>query len=253
MALNLQLEALIVPEGTEFPPTVQGLWDQGAQYLTITGDENFSGVNSGANEPSEDNRDKWWAKSYESGQPIGWYAWSGAEWTPIPTIVTSGSTADRPVNAVTGQHYFDTDINVELVYERSQWRTASGSPGDVKEVKAATIEEAITNNPGWVQDTDSVGQVIIGASDGSTYNYNSQLGGESVFLTETDLPNVAVPLKDGWAPYSGSFQNGPQPAGIYPIVTGFSPTDETASMNSATQTGVSTFQPSRCYWRIVKE
>lgn len=253
MALNLQLEALTVPEGTEFPPTVQADVDQKAQYLTITGDENFTGVNSGANEPSEDNRDKWWAKSYESGQPIGWYAWSGAEWTPIPSIVSSGPTADRPVNAVTGQLFFDTDINVELIYERSQWRTASGSPGDVKEVKAATIDDAITNNPGWVQDTDSVGQVIIGASDGSTYNYNTSLGGESVFLTETDLPDVAIPLQNGWYPYSGQHQNGVQPAGVYPIVTNQSSTSETQSMNSATQTGVSVIQPSRCYWRLLKQ
>lgn len=253
MALDLQLEALTVPDGTEFPPTVQALLELIAQYESIIGGESFSGINYGPTEPSEDNRDRPWFKTDEDGNPLGWFSWSGAEWTSIPVVPSSGSTADRPINALTGQLYFDTDINVMLAYERSQWRTASGSPGDVKEVKAATIEEAITNNPGWVQDTDSVGQVIIGASDGSTYNYNSQLGGESVLLVEANLPDVAIPLQDGWYPYSGQHQNGAQPAGVYPIVTGQSSTSETQSMNSATQTGVSTFQPSRCYWRIVKE
>lgn len=252
MGLNPALEALTVPEGTEFPPTVQALLDLIASYESITGLESFSGVNFGPTEPDEDNRDKPWFKTDDSGNPIGWFSWTGSEWTTIPVTPESGGTSDRPSNPLTGQLYFDTDINVMLVYERSQWRTLSGSPGDIKEVKASTIEDALTANPGWAQDTASEGMVIAAASDGSASGSGDLIGAATVMISINNLPSDAVSLKSGWGPYSGAFQNGPQPAGVFPIVTGSGSTDETGPINPNAQSGLSVYQPTIYYFRIYK-
>lgn len=185
MGLNLQLEALLVPNGTEFPGTVQALLNLIAQYELIAGQEDFNGLNFGSTEPSEDNRDKPWYKTDESGNPIGLFAWDGAAWAPTPVTLPNGPTSGRPVSPPTGSVYFDTDINVELIYERSAWRTASGSPGDVKEVKATSVAAAITQNPGWIADPDSIGKFIQGADD-STQGDTGGTGG--VTLTVDNLP-----------------------------------------------------------------
>lgn len=255
MALNLQLEALTVPFGTEFPPTVQQLLELIAQYEQIIGTENFNGVNFGSTEPSEDNRDKPWFKTSDSGNPLGWFAWNGSSWSSIPIVIASGSTANRPSSPLMGQLYFDTDINVQLIFERSQWRTVDGSPGDVKEVKAASIAEALTNNPGWSEDTESLGMVIGGASDGSGQTYGDSTGAEEVTLELSNLPSSTIDLQSGWGVYSGQFQNGAQPAGVYPIVTGLGAgsTENTGPINPGVQTPVSIIQPTKWYFRLFKD
>lgn len=251
MGLNLQLVALTLPDGTEFWGTPQELIDAIVQYVLITGDENFSGINYGDVEPDADNRDRPWFKTDGSGNPIGWYSWNGSAWTPSPVEIESGTTSERPVSPNTGRLYYDTDIMVEIIWNGTTWVTAAGSPGDVKEVKAATLSEALEKNPGWSHDTDSVGMVIVGASDGSSFVYDDEIGAAEVMLTESDLPDVEVPLPPGWAPYSGQHQNGSQPSGVYPIVTGWTPNQTTESMNSGVQTGISVIQPSKIYWRLV--
>ena len=247
MALDLQLEALTVPDGTEFPPTVQALLELIAQYESIVGGESFSGINYGPTEPSEDNRDRPWFKTDEDGNPLGWFSWSGAEWTSIPLVIASGPTVDRPLNALTGQLYFDTDINVELIYERSQWRTAAGSPGDVKEVKAATIEEALTNNPGWARDSDSDGMVIIGVSDGSSgFDYNATGGEAEHTLTEAEsAPHVHDGVRGNNC--QADF-NAANPAGI---LSGVQLTASTGSWGGGQPHN--NLPPFRCYWRLVRE
>lgn len=253
MPLSAELQALTVPSGTEFPGTVQALLDLIAQYEAIVGLNPFSGVNFGDTEPTPEERDRPWYKTDSSGNPIGWYAWDGAAWEPTPVTVQSGATVDRPSSATLGQHYFDTTINVELIYNGSAWITASGSPGDVKEVKAATLADALTRNPGWTQDTDSIGKVIIGAlADGSDYGTN--VGADAVTIDITNLPADTIKLASGWAPYSGSFQNGPQPAGVFPIVTGqgSSATSSTGPINPNAQVDLDVRQASRIYWRLVK-
>ena len=185
MALTAQLEALLVPSGTEFPGQVQGLLNLIAQYMAITGLEDFEGINFGPTEPSEDNRDKPWFQTDEAGNPIGWFSWNGTEWAPIPVTLPFGPTSGRPAVPTTGSIYFDTDLNVELIYERGAWRTASGSPGDVKEVKAASVAAALAQNPGWVADPDSVGKFIMGADDST----QGDTGGASSFsLAVENLP-----------------------------------------------------------------
>jgi len=71
MPLTAQLQALTVPEGTEFPGTVQDLLELIAQYEEIIGLENFDGVNYGPNTPDAADRDKPWFKTTAGGAPIG--------------------------------------------------------------------------------------------------------------------------------------------------------------------------------------
>lgn len=253
MPLSAELQALTVPAGTEFPGTVQGLLDLIAQYESIVGLNPFSGVNYGDVEPTPEERDRPWFKTDSSDNPIGWYGWNGSEWAPIPTAVQTGGTASRPTPPLMGQLYFDSDIDVLLIYTGAAWVTAAGSPGDVKEVKAATLADALTKNPGWVHDTDSIDMVIAGAAaDGS--NYDDDEGANEVNIEIENLPNEPIKLDDGVAPYSGSFQNGPQPAGVYPIVTGMgtSATMDTGPLNPDAQVGLDVRQPTRYYWRLVK-
>jgi hypothetical protein len=254
MGLNLQIVALTLPDGSEFPGTPQGLMDSNAQYLAIEGEENFSGINHGDVEPSADNRDRPWFKTDSGGNPIGWFSWNGTLWAPSPVEIQSGTTLERPVSPGVGRQFFDTDISVQIVWDGTRWTMVSGSPGDTKEVYAADLSTALTKNPGWEHDTDSIGMVIAGASDGSGsgYDYDTDAGADSVMLIDSDLPDVQVPLPSGWYPYSGQHQNGSQPAGVYPIVTGQSNTSETQSMNSGTQTGVDVRQPTKYLWRLVQ-
>ncbi len=186
--LNLQLEALTVPFGTEFPGNVQALLVQIAQYIEIVGDENFTGVNFGPVEPDPDNRDKPWFKTDGSGNPIGWYSWNGAAWEPIPIVLPSGSTGDRPSSPQAGTQFYDSTINVALIYNGSAWVTLAGSPGDVKEVTATSLAAALTSNPGWLQDTDSIGYVVAGASDGTGAGAGETAGNDSIALTTDQLP-----------------------------------------------------------------
>lgn len=252
MPLSAELQALTLPVNTEFPGTPQALLALIAQYMAITGLNPFSGVNYGPVEPTPEERDRPWFKTDSSFNPIGWYSWSGAAWTPIPVTPQSGVTASRPTSATLGQMYLDTDIDVLLIFNGAAWVTAAGSPGDVKEVKAPDLATALTRNPGWEQDTESIGKVIIGATDDT--DYGDTVGADEVTLVIENLPDDTILLKSGWAPYSGSFQNGPQPAGVYPIVTGqgSSATNTTGPINPNAQTGVDVRQASILYFRLLK-
>lgn len=84
------------------------------------------------------------------GSAIGWYVFDGSQWSPYNSIVLSGPTGARPSSPVEYQQFYDTDISVLIWWERGQWRTVSGVPGDVKAVVSETLTLALTNNPGWV-------------------------------------------------------------------------------------------------------
>lgn len=113
------------------------------------------------------------------GTPIGWYQWNGTAWVPYLSIVTSGPTANRPANPVALQQYYDTDLEVLIWYERNQWRTVSGLPGDVKAVAFETLTEALLYNPGWE---------VFGASNQSIRGrWISQATKDSGTSPETEL------------------------------------------------------------------
>jgi hypothetical protein len=84
------------------------------------------------------------------GTPIGWYLFDGANWVAFNSIVASGPTTSRPTAPVEYQQFYDTSIAVLLWFERGQWRTVSGVPGDVKFVIFETLDQALAFNPGWV-------------------------------------------------------------------------------------------------------
>jgi len=85
-----------------------------------------------------------------SGNRIaGLYGWDGAAWRASGNIAHSGPTTDRPSTVAELEEFFDTDINTLLRFERGAWRTAAGSPGDVKHVTHTTLAEAKRYSPGW--------------------------------------------------------------------------------------------------------
>jgi hypothetical protein len=95
MSLSLQLQALLVPFGTEFPGTVQDLMYQIQQYMEVTGAGDFSGVNYGSSEPAPEDRDKAWFRTDGSGNVLGWYYWDGGAWTVLPGKAFVGDVAAR--------------------------------------------------------------------------------------------------------------------------------------------------------------
>lgn len=253
MPLTAELQALTLPDNTEFPGTPQELLDLIAQYMAITGLNPFSGINFGDTEPTPEERDRPWFKTDSAGNPIGWYSWDGSEWAPTPVVPQSGTTAERPTPPILGQQYYDTDLSTLLIYNGGAWVTAGGSIGDVKEVRGTSLAAVLTQNPGWEHDTTTIGKVIIGAAaDGS--DAQTSAGADAVTLDITNLPGDTIKLSSGWAPYSGAFQNGPQPAGVFPIVTGLGSgaTASTGPINPDTQEDVDVRQASYYYFRLVK-
>jgi hypothetical protein len=186
--LNLQIVALTLPEGFEFPGLPQAMLDDMmAPYLSISGAEDFIGVAYGSTEPDADSRDLWWARTDGSGNPVGWYAWDGAAWSPLPIITPSGATGSRPSSPTDGTQYFDTTIKTNLIYYDGSWHTMDGSPGDVKFVTAATLADAIAQNPGWVHYTDGIGKVFAGAlADGS--DQGDDVGSNTHTNTIAEMP-----------------------------------------------------------------
>lgn len=187
MPLELQLSPLILPSETEFPGTPQELLTLIAQYMAINGGQDFSGVAYGDPEPAPEDRDLAWFRTDGGGNPIGWYGWDGSAWVPLPVITPSGPTADRPAGPVTGQKFYDTDIDCEIIYSGTAWVTVDGVPGDVKFVSGTILATVLTKNPGWSHYPEAEGRVLAGAlADGSDAETDD--GAEEVTLTEAELP-----------------------------------------------------------------
>jgi hypothetical protein len=83
------------------------------------------------------------------GNPLSWHVFNGTAWVPFTGIVLSGPTAARPTSPVDYQQFYDTTISTLIWFERNQWRTLSGVPGDCKFVAFQTLTEALQFNPGW--------------------------------------------------------------------------------------------------------
>lgn len=83
------------------------------------------------------------------GSALGWYIFDGANWVSFIGLVESGTTAQRPASPVQYQQYYDTTISCLIWFERAQWRTVSGVPGDIKQVSFEVLTDALASNPGW--------------------------------------------------------------------------------------------------------
>jgi len=127
MALELHLNPLAVPSGTEFPGTVQGLFQLISEYEEIVGGENFAGVNYGSVEPDPADRDKAWLRTDGSGNFLGWYVWTGAAWTILPSKAFVGDIATR--DALVGPqdgwmfHVVGTGLST-YVQSEAEWQWA---------------------------------------------------------------------------------------------------------------------------------
>lgn len=243
MGLDLSIQSLTYPLGTEFPGTMQGLSDLLAQYFAIAGGADFSGINFGDVEPPPDQRDRPWFKTDIAGNPIGWFSWNGSAWAPIPIAAQEGGTSDRPTSPVTGQLYYDTDIEVLIIWNGSIWRTAAGSPGDVKEVKATDITAALLKNPGWEEDTDSAGRVIVGVTTGTGFEMGDT-GGEATHTLITDeIPAHTHTVRSNNLQADGNAAN---PSGI---VSGVQLTGESGSTGGGSPHN--NLQPYIAYFRLV--
>jgi hypothetical protein len=245
MPLNAELQPLTLPSGTEFPGTPQEFLNLICQYIAITGLSPFSGINFGDVEPAADERDRPWFKTDGAGNPIGWFSWNGSAWTPIPIQAQNGGTSARPVSPATGQVFFDTDIGTLLIWDGGKWTTASGSPGDVKEVKAASISAALTSNPGWSEDTDSAGMVIVGVTTGTGFEFNDTGGEVAHALTADENGPHTHTVRSNNLQADGNASN---PVGI---VSGVQLTGQSGS--SGLGDPHNNMMPYRCYFRLVKD
>lgn len=223
MAINAYLNPLTLPANTEWPGTPQLGLALTAQYMEIKGLEDLGGVVRGSTTPASEDRDKAWLKTDVSGNPLGWYSWNGSTWAQILFSAPSGTTANRPAAPTTGQFYFDTTISVLLMYNGSAWVTAAGSPGDIKYVKKATLAEALTANPGWVQDTESNECVHASATGATGKDVGDTAGADTITLTQAQLPDVTVEVT---APYGSSADNGDE--GPYIVTSEDQPTPSKA-------------------------
>ena len=181
-----------VPLNQQFPPTPQQLLEWVAAYMSVEGIEANASFVFGDTTPAVSDQDKPWLQTDAGGNPVGWYVWDGAAWTPLPTVLASGTTAARPGSPTANQLYFDTDINCALIFERGQWRTLDGSPGDIKFVTAASVGAAITQNPGWSEFTEMRGRSPMGAGTGAGLTaraVNTNYGVEGTELTMLQIPS----------------------------------------------------------------
>lgn len=122
MALEAQLNPLLVPNGTEFPGTVQGLLQLIAEYEEITGLEDFNGVNYGSVEPDPADRDKAWLRTDGGGNFLGWYVWTGAEWTILPSKAFVGTVEERTALASPQEGWMFHVVGTGLsTYTGSEW------------------------------------------------------------------------------------------------------------------------------------
>lgn len=172
MGLNLNLQALSMPSGSEFEGTRQELQNSIAQYLAIAGEEGFTGINTGSTTPPAENRDRPWWKTDGSGVFQGLYYWSGSAWAPIPSLVPSGTFGSAPTGTSAGQLYYAADIKVLCLWNGSSWVTADGAPGEVRFVRGTSSATILTKYPGWGLVSDLAGCALAVAGDGSVNGFS---------------------------------------------------------------------------------
>jgi hypothetical protein len=103
-------------------------------------------------------------------------------------MMTSGTTAQRPVTPRPFQEYYDTDISALIWFERGAWRTKDGVRGDVKQVSWETGEEALERNPGWE---------IFGTGESVSNSNRARALGMATKDKTGSTPTTAVDLSTG--------------------------------------------------------
>lgn len=247
--LTLTITAGIVPFGTALPGNAQALANFMALYNGIGGVSNFNGINYGSTTPTADQRGYPWFQTDSQGNPVGLFSWNGLTWAAIPVQTASGASSARPGAPGVGTEFYDTSIGAVILWNGGNWTTLSGTIGDVKEVQAPNINTALTNNPGWAQDTASIGCVVAAAgpagSISSAHSYGQLLGEETHLLQITELAahTHTLPSGAGQATADGNVGN---PSGI------LASSDSGATGSTGGNTPHNNIQPTIYYWRLVK-
>lgn len=226
--------------------------------------------------PDDPERTPIWLK-YSGTRVIGMYLYLGNQWVGI--TVNRGTSAQRPSNPSEYEEYFDTDINVDLIYYNGMWRTKSGSPGDTKFVTYSTLADALRYNPGWalasqvLSDASVNGRVLTaahkdaGATPVATYPADSgmtsraardKFGAENVTLTTDQIPahaHAAWPGAPIWK-FGGAKTGSP---GTYADIVGYPPGNAVSGPNVTVNTANAgggeahnNLQPSLALWLLAK-
>lgn len=127
------------------------VWDEDeADYVPLDISESFNLYVVQVDEPDGTDPDTppFWIRITVDNRVSGIFYWFNGSWQPLFAFGV-GTTAERPVNPIDYEKYYDTDIECQIWWERGQWRTVHGSVGDVKFVTWDTQAEAILRNPGW--------------------------------------------------------------------------------------------------------
>lgn len=137
------------------------IWNGTDWIITVGGPQGFQGAQG-------------------SQGPQGFQGVQGAQGPAgTATPMNSGPTSSRPGSPGNFERYYDTDINAQIWWERSAWRTVEGTPGDVKFVLSSTTGDALTRNPGWSLLADGYygrSPMFAGAGPGLT----SRTAGDSI-------------------------------------------------------------------------
>jgi hypothetical protein len=178
---QLSLKEGSTPPSTDAPTALDELLTQIRQYTEVatnSDDPDSDKVRSilvQATTPTGANANDLWVQVNSiTGRPLALKAYTGANWKPV-NATNSGDSNSRPSDAEVGETYFDTDINVMLMYTGSGWVTQDGSPGDMKYVYIDSANygtfalgkaRAEALNPGWEYASDAEGSVLV-ATDGT--------------------------------------------------------------------------------------
>lgn len=150
-----------------------------------------------------------WFRKANSGLTIdGIFFYINGKWQSL--LATTGATNERPDNPVPFERFYDTTISAEIWWERGQWRTVSGSLGDVKFVSWLTGQEALDHNPGWEilgtgetentawhgcvigqatkDSSGAVTQLSVNAPNVTEHSAGSVVGAETHVLTVDEMP-----------------------------------------------------------------
>lgn len=249
-ALNLTIQAGTAPANAALPGNAQALLNFVAAYLLVNGASGFNGINFGASTPAPANQNLPWFKTDPFGNPVGLFSWNGLTWAPIPVVTANGNFSNAPQNPGIGTEYYATDIGCIIIWSSLGWTTASGTVGDVKEVQAATITIALANNPGWIQDTQSIGLAVGGAGAATAitaaHPYGQIVGEENhtMLLSELVAHTHTISANANNASANGNAQSN---TGIL--------ADHSATATGSTGGGTpfNVLGPRIFYWRLVKQ
>lgn len=175
------------------------------------------------------------------------------------TVLTSTGPATEPEWATSGSLPTGSIMPWATTSLPSGWLEMDGSAALIATYPALAAVLGTTYGGDGVTTfglPDARGRVLVGrgtgsASDATAWTLAQQRGTEGVTLVATDLPASFSVGTTNQNPYSGQHQNGAQPAGVYPYVTGFGNGTLTLTISGGSQPH-SNLQPSLCLIWIIK-